>query len=131
MCTRGIEVACSVKHPDKVALITDSTVATGLKDGNYICGGLQVVVKEGSVRLLDGTLAGSILTQDQALRNMIKIGTPIENCITMLTETPARIAGAGSYKGKIANGYDADLVILDKNLAVKGTIVKGKRIYGF
>lgn len=127
----ALKVACSVKHPDKVALITDSTVATGLKDGNYICGGLQVVVKEGSVRLLDGTLAGSILTQDQALRNMIKIGTPIENCITMLTETPARIAGAGSYKGKIANGYDADLVILDKNLAVKGTIVKGKRIYGF
>lgn len=48
----------------------------------------------------------------------------------MLTETPARIAGAGSYKGRIAKGYDADLVILNKNLMVKGTMVKGRHVYG-
>lgn len=127
----ALKLACSVKSPAKVSLITDSTVATGLEDGKYICGGLQVIVQEGSVRLMDGTLAGSILTLDQALRNMTAIGIPMERCIPMLTETPAAIVGAGSYKGRIARGYDADLVILDKSLAVKKTMVKGKHIYGF
>ena len=127
----ALKLACSLKCPANVALITDSTVATGLKDGEYVCGGLQVTVQEGSVRLLDGTLAGRILTLDQALRNMTGMGIPLESCIPMLTETPARIIGAGGYKGKIAEGYDADLVILDKSLAVKKTMVKGKRLHGF
>ncbi len=127
----ALKLACGLKGPASVALITDATVATGLKDGKYICGGLEVSVREGSVRLSDGTLAGSILTLDQALRNMAKIGVPLESCIPMLTETPARVAGAGSFKGRIAKGYDADLVILDKNLTVKGTMVKGRCVYGF
>ncbi|MBP7176158.1 MAG: N-acetylglucosamine-6-phosphate deacetylase [Thermoclostridium sp.] len=127
----ALKLAYGLKSSSLIVLITDSTVATGLKDGKYICGGLEVSVQEGSVRLLDGTLAGSILTLDQALRNMTKIGIPMESCIPMLTETPARIVGAGSCKGRIAKGYDADLVILDKNLTVKGTMVKGIWRYGF
>lgn len=127
----ALKLAYRLKAPSHIALITDSTVATGLKDGKYICGGLEVSVQKGSVRLSDGTLAGSILTLDQALRNMTKTGIPMEGCIPMLTETPARVAGAGGYKGKIAKGYDADLVILDKELVVKGTMVRGLWRYGF
>lgn len=126
----ALKLAYSLKGPERVALITDAAAATGLPDGNYVSWGLEVYVREGSVRLSDGTLAGSTLTLDQALRNMTGIGVPLESCITMLTETPARIAGVDGFKGKIAIGYDADLVLLDRKFNVKGAMVRGRRVYG-
>jgi N-acetylglucosamine-6-phosphate deacetylase len=74
-------------------LITDAMAATGLEEGEYELGGLPVFVKNGEARQADGTLAGSTLTQDRALTNMIKIGIPSEDVIAMLTETPARQIG--------------------------------------
>jgi N-acetylglucosamine-6-phosphate deacetylase len=92
-------------------------------------GGLEVVVKEGVARLKErGNLAGSTLTQDQALRNMVLIGIPLEDAVKMLTEVPADIIGIGDKKGRIKKGFDADLVILDEKLHVSKVFIKGVQI---
>jgi len=122
----AIRLAVRVKGRDRAVLITDAMAAAGLEDGIYELGGLTVYVNNGEARLEDGTLAGSTLTQDRALANMIKLGIPSEDVIAMLTETPAREIGVDSYKGKLQKGYDADINILDSEFKVKTTFMKGK-----
>nr|MBO2494601.1 N-acetylglucosamine-6-phosphate deacetylase [Clostridia bacterium] len=125
----ALRIAVAIKGSDKVALITDAMSATGMGDGDYILGGLEVVVKEGVARLKDGgNLAGSTLTQDQALRNLVLIGIPLEDAVKMLTEVPADIIGIGDKKGRIKKGLDADLVILDEKLHVNCVFIKGIQI---
>jgi N-acetylglucosamine-6-phosphate deacetylase len=102
--------------------------AAGLKEGTYELGGLPVFVKNGAARLKNGTLAGSTLTQDRALVNMVKIGIPSEDVIAMLTGTPAREIGVDGYKGRLQKGYDADINILDNEYQVKATFVKGNEV---
>lgn len=121
----AIRLAVKVKGRDRTVLITDAMAATGLEEGEYELGGLPVFVKNGEARQADGTLAGSTLTQDRALTNMIKIGIPSEDVIAMLTETPARQIGAASFKGKLEKGFDADINILDNEYRVKTTYIKG------
>ncbi len=87
------------------------------------------MVREGVARLKGrGNLAGSTLTQDQALRNMVLIGIRLEDAVKMLTEVPADIMGIGDKKGRIRKGYDADLAILDEKLHVSRVFVKGMQI---
>lgn len=125
----ALRIAVAVKGSDSVALITDAMSATGMGDGDYVLGGLEVVVKEGVARLKErGNLAGSTLTQDQALRNMVLIGIPLEDAVKMLTEVPADIIGIGDKKGRIKKGFDADLVILDEKLHVSKVFIKGVQI---
>jgi N-acetylglucosamine-6-phosphate deacetylase len=126
----ALKLAVHVKGPEMVALITDAMAATGLGDGEYALGGQSVVVKEGVARLKGnpGNLAGSTLTQDQALRNLVSIGVPLKDCVSMLTEVPARILGLGYKKGKIKKGFDADLAILDQNLQVAMVYARGNRV---
>ena len=125
----ALRIAVAVKGVDNVALITDAMAATGIGDGEYILGGMEVVVREGVARLKGrGNLAGSTLTQDQALRNMVLIGIRLEDAVKMLTEVPADIMGIGDKKGRIRKGYDADLAILDEKLHVSRVFVKGMQI---
>ncbi|HHY83688.1 MAG TPA: N-acetylglucosamine-6-phosphate deacetylase [Clostridiales bacterium] len=123
----ALKLAVNVKGPGKTVLITDAMVAAGLKDGDYELGGLPVYVRNGEARQANGTLAGSTLTLDRALRNMIKIGVPSEDVIAMLTETPAREIGADHFKGRLAKGFDADINILDDDFNVKETYIRGKK----
>ena len=123
----ALRLAVRVKGPDRTVLITDAMSAAGLRDGDYKLGGLPVHVKDGAARLKDGTLAGSVLTQNRALRNMIKIGIPSEDVIAMLTATPAREIGVDGYKGKLSKGYDADINVLDGDFQVRETFLKGKK----
>ncbi|HBK60319.1 MAG TPA: N-acetylglucosamine-6-phosphate deacetylase, partial [Firmicutes bacterium] len=82
--------------------------------GDYELGGQHVIVTSGAARLDTGVLAGSTLSMDVAVRNMIKFaGIPLHASIAMATSTPARIIGLADRKGRIQPGMDADIVLLD------------------
>ena len=125
----ALRLAYREKGPRGLALVTDAMEAAGMAEGEYVLSGRRVRLENGSVRLLDGPLAGSVLTMDQAVRNVIRfLGIPLEDSVRMASETPAEILGL-SEKGRIAPGADADLVILSTEGMVKETIVAGETVY--
>ena len=121
-------VAC--RGPRDVALITDAVAAAGLPDGEYEFVGRKVRVADGSVRLASGNLAGSTLTLDRAVRNMVALANMTwADAIRMATLTPAQITGLDGRKGRIAPGMDADLVVLDEQGFVRCTWARGQLVY--
>lgn len=115
--------------PRRVALITDAMRACGLAEGAYKLYEYEVTVAEGAARLADGTLAGSVLTMDAAVRNMIELaGLPLETVIPMATEIPARIAGVADRKGKIERRYDADIVVMNERFEVERVWGRGHAV---
>jgi N-acetylglucosamine-6-phosphate deacetylase len=115
--------------PHRIALITDAMRACGLADGTYKLYDFEVTVAEGAARLADGTLAGSVLTMAEAVRNMIELaGLPIETVIPMATEVPARIAGVADRKGRIDRRYDADLVAMNDRFEVERVWARGAEV---
>ena len=118
------------KGPDKAILVTDSMQAVDLPEGQYELGGLEVFVKDGSARLANGTLAGSTLTMERAVKNMIKLaGASLEDASQMASLNPAKLLGLAYRKGSIALGKDADLVAVDEDFKVKLTMVEGRVVY--
>ena len=119
------------KGPDKIALVTDSMRGAGMPDGNYILGsiteGQGVVVEDGVAKLPDrSAFAGSVATTDRLVRTMTQIAeVPLIDAIKMITLNPARIMGIDSKKGSLEKGKDADIVIFDKDINVKTTIISG------
>ncbi|HLN60180.1 MAG TPA: N-acetylglucosamine-6-phosphate deacetylase [Symbiobacteriaceae bacterium] len=125
----SMQVAVAARGADRVMLVTDAMRATGMPDGEYMLGELQAFVKDGAARLADGTLAGSVLTMSTAVRNMVNlVGVPLWAAVAMASLNPARKHGL-TNKGAIAEGMDADLVLLDKQLNVIETIVEGETAY--
>ena len=125
----ALRLAYREKGPSGLALITDAMEAAGMNDGEYELSGRRVRLENGSVRLPNGTLAGSALTMDQAVRNAVRfLGIPLEDGVRMASTTPAAILGL-SEKGTIAPGADADLVILNNEGTVKETLVAGETVY--
>ena len=125
-----VDMIVRLKGPDKALLITDAISGAGMPDGEYELGGQKVVVQDGAVRLPDGTLAGSCLTFDQAVRNVRNFtGRPLAECLQMATLTPARSIGVADRKGSLEPGKDADIVILTPQLNVAKTIVGGNVVY--
>lgn len=115
--------------PHRIALVTDAMRACGLADGTYKLYDYDVTVAEGAVRLGDGTLAGSVLTMDAAVKNMVELaGFPLETVIPMATEAPARIANVADRKGKIERRYDADLVVLNDRFEVERVWARGHEV---
>jgi N-acetylglucosamine-6-phosphate deacetylase len=105
--------------------VTDSTAASGMPDGEYMLG-RQVVHKcMGGVRLADGTLAGSTLTMDQALRNLVSIGVPLEDASKRVSTNAADYLGE-TQRGRLAPGCFADLVVLDRDLNIKAVYIEGE-----
>ena len=112
--------------PHRIALVTDAIRACGLPDGTYKLYGYDVSVADGAARLPDGTLAGSVLTMGDAVKNMVELaGLPIETVLPLATEVPARIAGVADRKGKIEMRYDADLVLLSEKFEVERVWCRG------
>lgn len=112
--------------PGRIALITDAMAAAGAGDGAYSLGGLAVTVTDGTARLADGgSIAGSTLTQDAALRLVTGIGVPIEAAVAALTAVPARAIGVQGCYGSLAVGVAADAVVLDAGLQVSRVWVGG------
>ena len=118
------------KGIERTVLITDAMRAAGLPDGNYELGGQEVTVQNGACRLADGTLAGSILTMDQALVNFLAAtGLGLASAWPVTSRTPAHALGLAHEFGSLALGYHGDLVLLDADLAVVATVVGGQVVY--
>ncbi len=119
-----------MKGEDGVIAITDAIRATGLADGTYMLDNRQISVKDGACRLENGTLAGSILTMDAALRNLAAAtGERIEHLWRAVSFNAAKAIGLDERKGSIAKQKDADLVLLTPQSEVICTIVSGKVAY--
>ncbi|PYQ47249.1 MAG: N-acetylglucosamine-6-phosphate deacetylase, partial [Acidobacteria bacterium] len=104
--------------PNRIALVTDAVRAAGMPRGKYKLYDHEFTVTEsGGARLGNGTLAGSTLTMQRAVQNMV-----------LATEVPARILGIGDRKGRIAAGYDADLVVLTAKFDVSRVFVRGREL---
>ncbi|MCC3146009.1 N-acetylglucosamine-6-phosphate deacetylase [Halanaerobium sp. Z-7514] len=123
-----IELTAKIKTADQLILVTDAMEASGLDEGEYNLGGQKVSVKNGSARLEDGTLAGSVLTMDQGVRNMLRFSNlELPEVIRMATYNPARLLNLDYKIGQIKVGLQADFVLLDKDLTVKDVYLKGER----
>ncbi len=118
------------KGRNRLALITDATMAAGMPEGEYELGGQRVLYEGGAVRLPDGSLAGSALTLDRAVRRAVDdLGVCLADAVAMASAVPARVAGFYDRKGSIEEGKDADLVLMDESGAVRATIVGGAVVY--
>lgn len=131
VCPDAIDILFRCKGKDKVVLVTDGIEAKHLDDGTYALGGQDVYVKGNEARLASGALAGSTLKMNDGLRN-VKTVLPrlsFTDVIDLATINPAKNLNVDHYKGKIAEGYDADLVVIDADFNVYMTISRGNVIY--
>lgn len=107
--------------------VTDSTAASGMPDGDYSLGPHRVTKCLGGVRLADGTLAGSTLTMDQALANLVSLGLSLREASLRVSTHAADYLGLAD-RGRITEGACADLVIVDRDLAIERVVVEGEEI---
>ncbi|MET0422705.1 MAG: N-acetylglucosamine-6-phosphate deacetylase [Actinoplanes sp.] len=113
--------------PGRAALITDAIDAAGMADGRYDLGGQEVVVADRVARLArDGSIAGSTLTMDEALRNAVRAGIALPDAVAMAATTPARALGLDDRIGALEPGLRADLLVLDADLTVKRVMRAGE-----
>lgn len=111
---------------ERVILVSDSMMATGLEDGNYSLGGQEVKVTGKKATLQDGTIAGSATNLLDCMKYAVKeCGIPLETAVRTVTVNPAKKIGIYENYGSIAEGKAANLVLLDKNLNVKHVILRG------
>ena len=109
---------------ERMVLISDSIRSAGLPDGEYESGGLKVILKNGAARLADGTIAGSSATLLDCVKKAVEFGIPLNDAVRMASRTPAELLGV--KKGRIEPGYDADILITDRELNIKTVITDGK-----
>jgi N-acetylglucosamine-6-phosphate deacetylase len=121
----AMRILLQAKGPGCVILVSDGISATGMPDGNYMLGKFQVTVAGGVCRNAEGKLAGSTLTLDRALRNIVEMGFSLSDAVRMLTENPARLLGIEFKKGALRTGADADIVLLDEGLQVANVWARG------
>ncbi|MFA7126902.1 MAG: N-acetylglucosamine-6-phosphate deacetylase [Bacilli bacterium] len=126
----AIKLLLKCKGKDKIVAITDGIEAKHLSDGIYHLGGQEVVVKNSEARLHDGTLAGSTLQMNMALRNLLKVtGLSFTDVVDLATINPARNLNIEKQKGSIAIGKDADFAVVDHDFNVYYTVAQGHLIY--
>jgi N-acetylglucosamine-6-phosphate deacetylase len=120
--------AVAALAPDRLLGVTDATMAAGLEAGTFRLGAQAIVVAGGAARLPDGTLAGSVLTQDAAFRHLVAMGIAQHRALAMLSEVPARRLGLAE-RGVLRPGARADLVILNASGQVLETVQGGTTVY--
>ncbi len=129
-----LKLIYQIKGADNIALITDSMRAAGTDVKESVLGSLQngqrVIVEDNVAKMPDrAAFAGSVATMDLLVRNMVKLaGIPLTEAVKMASGVPSKIIGCGS-KGKIAEGYDADIVIFDDDINIKQTIIGGRTVF--
>lgn len=123
-----VRLAIRAKGTDRIVVVSDMMTATGLGEGLYGLAGQPVHVDRTSARLDDGTLAGSILTMDAAVRNLVAwADVSIAEALHMATAVPARLLGDRT-RGEIVPGTRADLTLWTDDLTVTETLVGGRRL---
>jgi N-acetylglucosamine-6-phosphate deacetylase len=127
---QAVQLLFQCKGPRGLMLITDAVRGAGLAEGTrYDQDGREVRVAQGTARLTDGTLAGSVATMDQCVHNLMRFaGATLEEASQCASLTPAESIGVADRKGSIAEGKDADLVLWDSNGSVAATFVGGVRV---
>jgi N-acetylglucosamine-6-phosphate deacetylase len=112
--------------PERIIVITDALAAAGVPETTFDFAGQPAKVIRGAARLSDGTITGSVLTMDQALRNVLQMTeVSLQQAVGMLTLNPAHAAQVSDRKGRLQIGYDADVLIFDQSLVLQGTICRG------
>jgi N-acetylglucosamine-6-phosphate deacetylase len=129
----GVHVAPSVIRAtykmfgdDRIILVSDSMMATGLKDGEYSLGGQKVYVKGKKATLADGTIAGSATNLMECMRTAVSFGIPLESAIKCAAVNPAKEIGIYDEYGSISNGKFANIVLLYPDLSLYCVIIRGK-----
>lgn len=126
----AIRTLLKLKGKGNTNLITDAMMAANLSDGVYQLGGQDVYVKNGAARLKSGVLAGSTLTLDKAVKNILtNTDLSLYESVALASYNSAKVIGVQDRKGLIKEGYDADIVIFDDDIDIKKTIVGGKIVY--
>lgn len=126
----AIKLVIKNKPHDKYTLITDAMRAKGMPDGKSELGGQEVFVNNGEARLADGTLAGSVLKMNVAVKNLVeKAGVSFTDAIDFATYNPAKNIGVLNERGTIEVGKRADLTVLNSDFEVLYTLVNGKIVY--
>ena len=120
------------KTAEKMMLVTDALSAAGAPAGTAAIGAgserMELEIREAAYLKGTETLAGSVVSADQLLRNAVKIGIPFRDAVKMLTETPAKLLGVDRFLGRLDPGMGADIVILDRELQVRHVICRGNLI---
>ena len=125
-----VQALISAAGFDRITLVSDGVPPAGLHAGSFALGTEEARVAEGRVLLPDGTIAGSAETLDHIVRNIVSWqAADITGAARMASTVPARVLGLDNRKGRIASGYDADLVALDAGLNVAMTWVQGRVVY--
>ena len=126
----AIKIFVKNKPHDKFTLITDAMRAKGMPDGLSELGGQQVFVKNGEARLSDGTLAGSVLKMNVAVKNLVeKVGVSFTDAVDFASANPAKNLGLYDERGSIEVGKRADFAVMDKDYNILCTVIGGKVVY--
>jgi N-acetylglucosamine-6-phosphate deacetylase len=127
----AMQILCRCKGADRIHLVTDNTYWAGLPNGPYEWSEGRVVIKDDQrVYVKGGTLAGSVASMNFDLANMVRhVGCSLAEAVKMATLNPARVIGVADHKGSLEAGKDADLIIIDADVNVYLTMVKGKVVY--
>jgi len=120
-----LKFACETKTPEKVSLISDSVLPTGLGDGDYEIWGEKICVRHGKTENERGSIAGSVITMLDAVRLMLKIGINETDIAKMASSNPAKVLKIEKDYGSIEVGKRADLVAIDKDGNIRLTIIGG------
>ena len=126
----GLYTIIAKAKGDKMVLITDCTRAGGMPDGEYTLGGQPIFLKGIECRLADGTIAGSVLKLNNAVKNVLAHTTlSVNEVFKMASLNPATAIGVADRIGSLEEGKDADIIIVDSDINVQRTIKKGRTIY--
>jgi N-acetylglucosamine-6-phosphate deacetylase len=126
-----LRVMIKLLGPKRTIVITDALSAAGsAEDTTFYFAGQPAQLIHGAARLADGTITGSVLTMDQALRNLLHMtSVSLQEAVRMLTLNPARAARVAQRKGRLRAGYDADILLFDKSLSLQATLCQGNVVY--